>query len=126
MLDQSDNSQFAQQLATNQSQVILDYSHGHPLPPLVYGLLVVQGTPLLQFALGLVVLSGILIWYRRPSITVLDREEGGETSTPSSTQLDEEELTEFLETKYPEWNDAHIERVTKAIIRSRRQTDSND
>jgi hypothetical protein len=126
MLDQSDNRQFAQQLATNQSRVILDYSHGHPLPPLVYGLLVVQGTPLLQFALGLVVLSGILIWYRRPSIPILDREEGDETSTPSSTQLDGEELTEFLETKYPEWNDAHIERVTKAIIRSRRQTDSND
>lgn len=126
MLGQSDNRQFARQLATNQSQVILDYSHGHPLPPLVYGLLVVQGTPLLQFVLGLVVLGGILVWYRRPSIPILDRGGDDEVSAPSATQLDEEELTEFLETKYPEWDDAHIERVTKAIIRSRRQSGGND
>lgn len=128
MLDRPGNRQFAQNLVEGSARVILDYSNGHPLPPLVYALLVVRSTPLLQFGVGLLAIGCVAVGVYLPDWSLpgwLSRDETV-TVEDSVGQLGEDELTVFLSEQHPEWSDRRVQRVTKAIIRRREQPDGND
>lgn len=128
MLERAGNDRFARNLAGIGDRVILDYSHGHPLPPLVYALLVVRSTPLLQFGFGLLALGGLAVGVRLSGRSLPDWLSRGETATGADSvgQLDEGELAAFLTERHPEWSERRVQRVTKAIIRRREQPDGND
>nr|WP_092695261.1 hypothetical protein [Halorientalis regularis] len=128
MLERTGNDRFARNLVESGDHVILDYSHGHPLPPLVYALLVVRSTPLLQFGLGLLALGCVAVGVRLSDWSLPDWLSMDETATDGDSfgQLDEDELTAFLTDRHPEWSDRRVQRVTKAIIRRREQPGDND
>jgi len=126
MLERDGNRQFARTLAAQHEHVLLDSSHGHPLPPLVVGLLVVRDTPLLQFALGGAALTLVALWTLRPSIRLPDWLSRDGATTGSQYRLDADELAAFLTERHPDWDDEQVERVTKAIIRRREQSGGND
>ncbi|SEP10077.1 hypothetical protein SAMN05216388_10334 [Halorientalis persicus] len=128
MFERTGNDRFARNLVESGDRVLLDYSHGHPLPPLVYALLVVRSTPLLQFGLGLLALGCVAIGVRLSDRSLPDWLSMGETATDGDSvgQLDEDELSAFLTDRHPEWSDRRVQRVTKAIIRRREQRGDND
>lgn len=129
MLDREGNRQFARNIARSHEAVLLDYSHGHPLPPLLYALLVLRATPWLQFALGVGVTGGVALWARgvRPPTGWLPRRGRGRAGAESAAgRLEEDELVAFLRSEHPDWDDDRVQRVTKAIIRRREQRGDDD
>jgi hypothetical protein len=126
MLEREGNAQFLRNLAGSRERAVLDYSHGHPLPPLVFALLVVRDLPLLQVGLGLAVLAAIALWMRGVEIpsSIL----GGDEATEAADvgRLDADELSAMLAAEHPDWDRDRIEDMTKAIIRRRYQSERND
>jgi hypothetical protein len=127
MLERSGNKRFVQNLAGTHEQVLLDYSHGHPLPPLVYALLLIRATPWVQFALGLATVAFVVLWTRGFSVPLPDRIAGQSRDTPSTNiSTSKDDLTAFLAAEHPDWDEDRIERVTQAIIRRREQQGNDD
>lgn len=128
MLDREGNAQFATTLLTSHERVLLDYSHGRPLPPLIYALLVVRDTPLLQFVLGLGAVGAVVGWTYRDSLPTLAGVSFGPTPEErlSGVRPDEAELAAFLADRHPDWDADRIERVTKALIQQRQESDTNE
>jgi len=128
MLDRDGNEQFATNLVSAHKRVLLDYSHGSPLPPLVYALVIVRETPLLQFFIGIGSAGLVVGWIYRESLPLpgIRAESRQPEIHDRPISLDEEDLTESLTDRHPEWDDERVERVTKAIIRGRQESDDNE
>lgn len=123
MVDREDNRAFLANLLSSE-RVILDYSHGSPLPPLAYALVTLRNSPLLQFLLGSVAVGLVVLWGVWPSIGVsLSR--GRDSTDEPTVQLSEAELRAFLQREHPEWDEQRRNRVITAIISQRQQDDSN-
>jgi hypothetical protein len=127
MVDRTGNRRFVEGNAAQHRHVVLDYSHGHPLPPLVYGLLVVRSSPAAQFAIGIVAVAAVLVWRRRPSLPAVGSDREDPTALSAETRsLDAEEIVTFLSSEHPDWEADRVERVAKAIIRSRAHGEDDD
>ncbi len=127
MLDRTGNERFIQNIAGAHDQVLLDYSHGHPLPPLVYALLLIRATPWAQFVLGLTAVAVVALWARGVSVSIPEWLVGRDRDTPSpKISASQDDLTAFLAAEHPEWDEDRIERVTQAIIRRREQRGNDD
>jgi hypothetical protein len=129
MLERDGNQQFVTNIVTSHDRVVLDYSHGPPLPPVQYALLVIRSAPRLQFLLGIVAVGGVTLWVSglAPSKPWLPaRLRSTETASATAGQLDADELAAFLATEHPDWEADRIQRVTEAIIRRREQSTDDD
>lgn len=127
MIERDGNRQFVENVVASHEGVLLDYSHGHPLPPLMYVLLVVRSEPVIQLGIGILAVVGVMLWTRgwRPPAAWLPNR--GSRDPPAAVgRLDSEELVAFLASEHPEWEWDRVERVTEAIIRRREQGGSDD
>jgi len=127
LLERDGNEAFVTALVGNSSTVLFDQSHGGPVPPLQYGLLVLRTTPAVQFGLGLVAFGIIGFaamggprWVGR-RIRAL----GGSGQPGPAVELDDSEIRAHLANQHPDWEQDRIRRVTEAIIR-RREIPEND
>lgn len=115
MLGQAGNERFVRNLGNGTDRVLLDYSHGEPLQPLVYVFLTLRSTPLLQFFVGLAGIGLLVGWpYRDRLVPARSGDQSSDT-----VWTDEQTLSEYLTARHPEWDDERVERVTKAIIQQR-------
>lgn len=128
MGERDGNRRLIENIVTDHDRVLLDYSHGPSLPPLIYALLVLRSSPFIQFFLSLAATGGVAIWmWGTTSRRWLPaRIRGRKTSSKHAGRLPKEELVEYLITEYPEWDEKRLHRVTEAIIRRREQSADND
>lgn len=128
MLDREGNEQFLRNVVGSSETVLLDYARGHPLPPLLYALLVIRSAPLVQFGLGALALGGVVVWARGLPEAVREwvPTDGNQGETTDAGSLDAEEFSAFLASEHPDWDDDRVQHVTKAILRSRGQSRDND
>lgn len=124
MLKRDGNRAFLTALATGAERAVIDLSHGRPLPPLPYTLLLIRRTPLLQVLVSLVAVAGIVFWYRSPDLP--SPWPWSTEPDPGAPALDEDDLSAFLRDRHPDWDDEQVRRVTKAIIRRRQNPEDND
>ncbi len=126
MRERSDNAQFLENLVTARETVILDFSHGATVPPLVVALGVVQRAPLLQALLVGGAVAAVALWVFAPGLGARLRGRGRERSRRirrlSTVGADAASLRASLRRAHPDWDDASVERV--AAVVSRRLTDS--
>jgi hypothetical protein len=147
MLDRPGNSAFVRNVFSRHDRVLLDYSHGGPVPPVGRAVETVQTSPTLLVVVGVfcVLVVGLLTTLvGRTSLLrrLLSRVRSSDYSrsggpphdgrgdhlvalgsrVPSvpwrradRSQVDESTLVEQLHDSRPEWNDARIERVARAI-----------
>ena len=121
MLDRSDNRAFVRSLFADHDRVLLDYSHAGRLPPLSVALLVVRDAPLLQLLLGSLCLGVLGLWTRPPRALRRLTDRFGSEPAPDPT-LDADELSSFVRSRHPEWDDERVDRVIRGIM-SRRDED---
>lgn len=126
MLERSGNRQFLRNLVGASQRAVVDYSHGHQLPPLLFALLVVRDLPLFQFGLAVAALAAVALWTRGGDLSGLVGGADSDDSTAETARLDADELAAFLADRHPEWDGDRVQHVTKAIIRSRRQPETDD
>ena len=156
MVELDGNAQFVTNLADDHEYVILDYSQREALPPLSYAILFLRETPLLQLAVGMAGVGAIALWgrstdrlARRVGVGRFARRVGagrfarrvgvggvarrlraggpGESHQESvQPPLQEDALASYLRDRHPDWDDERVRRVTKAIIRQRRQEGDDD
>lgn len=114
MLDRPGNRAFVRALVAQHGTVVLDHSHTGSLPPLALAVLVVRGSTLAQFGLGLLAVGALAAWARR---AVGTRREP--TALADDARLPRSELAESLERRHPDWDRERIERVVSAVERRR-------
>ena len=66
MLDRSGNEAFVEEIFNGHRNVLLDYSHRKELPLLVVAILTLKSSPLLQGLVGIIGITGSVLWMRRP------------------------------------------------------------
>jgi len=133
MLERTDNQALVSGIVDDSGRAILDYSQGRSLPVVPLIVLSLRQTPLLQVVVGLAVFGGFSIWYQFPRLfaPTFWRERlfasvgRGDRDRPR-IDLDAEDLDAFIRDRHPDWDDEQVSRVTKAIIRRRRQRRGNE
>lgn len=123
MLDRDGNRQFLRNLAADHETVLLDYSQHDAFPPVTYALLTVRESTTLQFVLGLVGIAILAGWGRTGVTRLPARRAQSQSAAPT---VSAEAIATALRERHPGWDDARIERVTKAIIRQGGQERDND
>jgi hypothetical protein len=133
MLERAGNRAFVAALLADRSTVVLDYSGAASLPPLVYALLTVRASPLLQFVVAVAAFAGLALWIGRDRVAdtarsaaglVRSRFTGGTESGTGTAPGDAIDLRDdaaaveaLLADRHPEWDEERIERVAQAISR---------
>lgn len=125
MLERGDNRQFVQNLFSGHSQVLLDYSHVGGVPPLAAAVLAVQRSGSLLLLVGGVVVGALIALDHRVDETLRTWVDTNQPE-PTTGQLSEAAIEQYLRTQHPEWNTSQIRRITEAIIRQRTERQSND
>lgn len=131
MLEREGNRAFLAALLDGRSDVVLDYQSG-PLPPLVYGLLAVRASPLVQFVVGVATFAGFALWVVRDRILttagrVRTRLPGVRSGRePPEIRLDADSIEALLADRHPEWDPERTERVTEAVLRQQRGRDDDE
>ena len=121
MLHRTDNRQFMANLATTGDEVIIDVSHGSPIPPLRFGVLAFRSIPILTVLVGLIGIIGIsLLGERRlprPRIPAGVRSRLPPWLLPPRRvpALDDETRRQLLAQEYPDWDPERRERVLAAL-----------
>jgi hypothetical protein len=126
VFDRTDNRLFAERLAADSERALLDQSHGGPLPPIPYMLIVLRTTPLAQFAvsaLALVLVAFVGAGGPGRLRDAVGRLRGPDRD-PADITLGEGDIESYLAAAHPEWDDEQVRRVTKAL--NRRRADSAD
>jgi hypothetical protein len=115
MQDRASNAAFVRGLVDGAGQVILDYSHADPLPPISAALLWLRRTPLALAAVGVigVVFVGVVgRWgLPAPSLFVAD--------TPADrgrTPVDEQSVLAYIRQEHPGWSPERVTRVIADVI----------
>lgn len=122
MLKEPDNRQFAENVAGSSETVIFDYSHRAGVPWAVAVVLTIADSAWLQYLVALLLVGAAGgLWWRQT--LGLDWRES--TATPP-VGLSEEELSERLTTRHPEWDAARVERVAKGIMSDASKEGEND
>jgi hypothetical protein len=124
MVDREDNEAFVRALLGNSSHALIDQSHGGPLPPLRYGLIVLRTTPLVQFGVGIAAFGLLGVFAIGAPSRIARRLRGERDGTPT-VALTDAEIRTYVARQHPEWDDTRVQRVTEAIIR-RREVPEND
>jgi len=126
LLEREGNEAFVRALLDNSSAALFDQSHGGPVPPLQYGLLVLRTTPAVQFGLGLVAF-GLLgfVAMGGPGLLVRRVRALRADQRPRRVELNDAEIRAYVASQHPDWEQDRVRRVTEAIIR-RREIPEND
>lgn len=127
MLDRAGNRRFVENLAADHDRAILDYSQ-RPLPPLTVAFLRLRSIPLLQFLVGLAGIGAIGLWGRGLPVSLPARLDPRRSRERPATPADPGEgaLAAVLAERNPDWDREQVRRVTKAILRQRRQEGDDD
>lgn len=130
MLEEEGNRQFVRNIRDDYDQVLLDYSQRGALPPVIYLLLTLRASQLLQIIAGLSGLGVIALWGR---VGVWERFGAGwqlltqsDAEQPDTAPIDSETLSSYLANQHPEWDQSRVERVTKATIHQQQQGEDNE
>ncbi len=141
MLDRPGNAAFVRNLFSRHDRVLVDYSHGGPVPPLGRAIEAVQTDPTLQVAVGVFCVLVVGLVTTLVSRTSLSRWPRSSRTTPASSrpgragsggflrssrrtdweslsassEFDEASLVAQLHDSRPEWDDDRVERVARAI-----------
>jgi len=123
MVTQGDNRRFARNLADSHSVRLLDVSGSESLPPLVSARTFLRGSPVLQVALGfvlIVLLSHASLWPRlRRSIR-----SRGQPATEYDRSPDGTTIERWVRDQHPDWDQERVRRVAHEIARVQRHTES--
>lgn len=138
---ESDNRPFVAALVADRDAVVLDYSQGASLPPLVYALVRLRASAPAQAGLGLLAFAalGVYAGRRRIRAAVPSLGSGGsgdagplggrgraEGIAPDGAELDGDAVRALLADRHPEWDADRVERVTEAILRRRGRGSDDD
>jgi hypothetical protein len=124
MLDRPGNAAFAANLFARHDRVLVDQSHGADAPPIGRALEALQTTPLLQIAAGVAVavVVGLLTAARSSrrrgrSVRRVARRLGVGRRPPPAAPADgpASDLAAGIHERRPDWDDARVERVARAI-----------
>lgn len=129
MLDRPDNRPFARNLVGSHQTIVFDVSHVAALPPLIGGQLLLQRTPAVQLALGLTLVVLVSFWGWPVVAVERVREWVGSPALPRDgreSSPDRATVRQFVQTRYPEWDDERVQRVTEGIIRKQQKDQSDD
>ncbi|WP_458207715.1 DUF4350 domain-containing protein [Haladaptatus sp. NG-SE-30] len=124
MLEREGNRQFTRALLAPHDTLLLDFSHAAGLPPLVFAVLVVRESGLLQLGLGVLAIAILGQWSRPSNLipkareSLLQRFRGDDS--PSNVRASKAELTAYLKRRHPDWDDERIDRVVSAVKRRQR------
>ncbi|WP_246988326.1 DUF4350 domain-containing protein [Halorientalis marina] len=124
MLERPGNRQFARTLLTTHQRLLLDYSHGGTVPPLVAALLTVRQSPLLQVSLGLSGLLLIVGWRRNAFARLPDGVDSIQTSERAARteiEVDADDIVAHLRREHPDWDDDRIRRIADSALRDRQK-----
>jgi len=124
MTERAGNGAFVEALFEGRSAVVLDYSQGSSLPPLVYAVLVARETPLAQAAVGTAAFAVLALrvgWGRFAGADGRLRSWLGRSDdAPEVAGLDAAGVEALLADRHPDWDRDRTERVTEAVLRQRR------
>ena len=120
MLKRPGNQQFAQNIISGHSHVLLDYSHAGSQPPLAVALLLLRRTPLAQALLGTGGLLLAVSWSVWTSLfgSVLTSRGKKNIHTRS---VDEEVLMDHLRERHPDWEEERLQRVVTGIVKKQQE-----
>lgn len=125
MYDRPDNAAFLRAQYADEERVLFDRSHAGGVPPLVGALLTIRELPLVQAVLGGLGVATVAVVSRRRATPIVDAVRTRIWSTAPIQDTAEqrgpaaEDRAAALRERHPEWDDERIERVVKALNRTR-------
>lgn len=132
MLDRPDNRAFLRALLGPHERVLLDYSHVARLPPLAVAVLAIRDSPALALLLGILALSIVGLWgrrprwLRRPIARVRGRIERDDASEAPAVDVGRPEIAAFVAKRHPDWDEERVRRVTRGVMMRRYKGRNND
>jgi len=126
MLDQPDNERFARALLAHHERAVFDVSHAGSVPPLTGALLAIRGSAAVQALVGLGGLLLIAGWPRLRAAVAAIRSRRSRSGPAAEPSVDPDAVVERLRERRPEWDEAHLERVTQGIMKAEEKTTGDD
>ncbi|AQL42266.1 hypothetical protein BV210_05855 [Halorientalis sp. IM1011] len=116
MQEREGNSAFVRTLVDEDDRVLVDISHGEPVPPLAMAVLVLRETPLAQLLVGTSAIFALAVWTTRPSLlergrTRLARLRGHRPAFEDDGVVSREAVLEHVAARHPEWDRDRVERL---------------
>lgn len=125
MLDKPDNKQFARNIVVAHDRAIFDVSHVDGIPPVTRGLLFVRDSWLAQILFGL---GGLILIIRWSSLQAIlgSLWSSNQPAEQEPANVDPDVVTKRLRERYPEWDEARLQRVTQGIMAAEKERRSNE
>lgn len=115
MVDEPGNRQFVENLLGSHERMALDVSHAGSVPPLVWLVLTLRDSLLLQVSVGGLVILGLATGPRILAVFDEGRSRLFDDRDDSPT-FSRAELVTSLQERYPGWDEGRVERVAQSLM----------
>lgn len=128
MLEYGDNRALATQLTERYDRVVFDVSHSPGIPPLAALVLTIRESLLVQAAVGIVLVLGVVGRHRLAVVVDrLRRIRGNRSPRAPRSPTDSDAIARAVSREHPSWDESRIERIADgALTRSTREETTID